>query len=429
MNNLKQISELGRTATEILGVLAIMGLLSIAAVLGYKHAISKICANKIIHDGRIVYTDTLSQPKLKTDWEKSDILSESGKDFYYYTDFAEHSFVKVLDVEKNTCIALLSMSNDKLHFLTTENKPFDMCKDTNDMIIDYEDNGLITECATSDDCDTNNYCGNGQCKECEDGRELNDSKTGCKCFENEELTCSDQKGNEWCCGKDQDGNPTICGTEYEQCIVSNGICSYKATEQEKISYSDCSYKVTGQQKTSYSDCSYSVSKSGDVEPVQDCPASQYCYLSFKESDCSVAAHGRDIDTIIYGVCIQQTSNDGTYCKTTFETDSVIPVQDCPNANEYCYLSFKESNCSVAAHGRDIDTIIYGVCIQQTSNDGTYCKTTFETDSVIPVQDCPASQYCYLKWETEDCSQEFHGSMFGLIYGRCLSQNRNNAVCQ
>ena len=53
--------EYGRSFVEMIGVLALIGCLSIASVVGYSHAIKKYWANSLINEILIRKTDLLAQ--------------------------------------------------------------------------------------------------------------------------------------------------------------------------------------------------------------------------------------------------------------------------------------------------------------------------------------------------------------------------------
>ena len=59
--NLKHKNEDGRSMVEMLGTLAIIGVLSIGAIAGYSYGMNKYKANTIIQDIMLRATDAIAQ--------------------------------------------------------------------------------------------------------------------------------------------------------------------------------------------------------------------------------------------------------------------------------------------------------------------------------------------------------------------------------
>ena len=53
----KYLCECGRSMIEILGVLAVIGVVSIGGIYGYRHAFHKHNANVMIQDAQLAYTE------------------------------------------------------------------------------------------------------------------------------------------------------------------------------------------------------------------------------------------------------------------------------------------------------------------------------------------------------------------------------------
>ena len=54
---IRKINELGRSMVEILGVLAVVGVLSLGAIQGYRYAVNKYQANETINELNIRVND------------------------------------------------------------------------------------------------------------------------------------------------------------------------------------------------------------------------------------------------------------------------------------------------------------------------------------------------------------------------------------
>ena len=117
-NNLKSIaySKSGRSMIEMLGVLAIIGVLSIGAIVGFRYAMDKDKANKIMNDVSLVYAAVETSERTYSDWADIRISSESGLDFKVFKGIS--TYVKAVGITGNVCNQLLKMKTDKLTFYT-----------------------------------------------------------------------------------------------------------------------------------------------------------------------------------------------------------------------------------------------------------------------------------------------------------------------
>ena len=444
--NFNYTKESGRTMGEILAVLALIGILSVGAWAAYTHAINKEKANRIIYDGRLVYTAALSQKENKKTWQPSGLLHESKKTFSYLIDAVDHPYVKVESVEEKVCRILLTFSGERVHFYTPENETFTKCDTTNDIVIDYDNKGPMAECASYSDCEgaEDAYCSDGQCGHCEEGRDLKEDRSGCTCIEGLELTCTDAENNEWCCGFNEEGQPTICGSTKGECLVGDGQCRYTMTQQTQTRAANCSYRMTQQTQTRAANCSYTMTQqtqtraanciyefSGtednvSLTEIQGCPeANQYCYLAHADAGC-VNTLKPEATGIMYGTCLRQTSAS-SQCNISAVTEALAPLQTCPEADQYCYLAYGDKDCDNAL-AADATGIMYGTCLRQTSAS-SQCNISAVTEALEPIRTCPeADQYCYLAYEDEECDTALSADATGIMYGTCLRQTSASSQC-
>ena len=375
--NLNQ-NEQGRSMVEMLGVLAVVGLLSVMAFAGFKIALNKAKANAIIHDGRMVWAEALAWQTVPTrnDWIDSQAANESGKSFAVWRDIKDNNYIKVEGVEEEVCEQMLPHQHEgSLLFLTTSFEDLTTCPEGENAIVMAFDgvSGKPAECENQKGCQDLYtdafYCdGEGHCQECDPTISVvNASGDGCECNSAVALTCDDGNGHTWCCGQDEYGQERICGTTPGECTVSDLTCEYTIN------------LPTAADLVKSTNCSYSISISGNV---------------------------------------------GT----------MTSVKDCTLPDEYCYLGYADSDCDPQVTASANNTTIYGNCIKRNQNSiqGLMCQVGVPpaTSIATEVKGCPVNKYCYLKWQTQGCasSDEATAATTGTFYGACLLRNKNGPSC-
>jgi len=199
-----KILQFGRSMIEMLGVLAIIGVLSIGGLLGYRRAVNNHQANTILDDVNRFAFVILERSGLALDAEidKGDFV-ESG--IYnlkgYQSEEAQGFSITVQSVPKGVCEALLPKAvleykvgivtaggsvNDEVIYDTLNT---DLCKDTSDIAFYFGDTSGVcnepdesgyTPCTQNSDCCGGDFCafenatlegkGNGTCREIKDYR-------------------------------------------------------------------------------------------------------------------------------------------------------------------------------------------------------------------------------------------------------------------
>ncbi len=449
---MKQLNQIGRSMTEIVVVLAIIAVLSIAAVTGLKLAMNKHQANIIIKDAFLAYFEAVdNQNGNFDDWTQINIMAESNRDFYAYKDEDNEAYIKTLAVEQGVCTALLNLaSEDKLSFYTEENKPMTNCTQNNNIIFAF--NGLKAmglNCQSTADCpDEESYCDlrENVCAFCQDGYTINPTRTGCDINCSEEETRCYLGTDTWCCP-----NTQLCGPEMGQCVPSDGTCEWFISEQTtKRSYTcayeikkqatqkeyTCSYNILEQTTTKEYTCAYKIKigstdtngtlVASDLEKVKDeCPVGQYCHLNYIDTTCETTA-GADYTDTIYGSChdLEQT-NQGCPVKTVSETITVAK-DECPQG-QYCHLNYIDTTCETPA-GADFLGTMYGSCHDlEQSNQGCPVKTVSETVTVVE-DNCPQGQYCHLNYIDTSCATTAGADFLGTMYGSCHDLEQSNQGC-
>ena len=184
-------SESGRSMVEMLGVLAIIGVLSIVAFSAIRLALNKSKANSIVRDARKAWVEAVAWQNVSdpTNWELSRYASESGKTFYAKRDAKNDNYVKVEGVEEEVCEQILRLQKDgELILLTETFRPFAACQENSDLIFGFDGVGCLIPCETTADCQAgeeayNGYCDTeeGYCHECGVLELVNSDGTACAC--------------------------------------------------------------------------------------------------------------------------------------------------------------------------------------------------------------------------------------------------------
>ncbi|MBR6674330.1 MAG: type II secretion system protein, partial [Alphaproteobacteria bacterium] len=209
---MKHITQSGRSMVEMLGTLAIMGILSIGGIVGYNYAMSKHRANQVLQDIRLVYQElkypnTVHQivsegsfPDIELDLQSP---YEYGFDFANPNDFDYDStsektpnliYVNVSGVSKTACDILLKTKPEYVLMLKANGQSVWSCdKSENELSYIFEitadslDYGTCSVCTGEycfDDklnCPEGEDCRNDICTKCEEGYVENKQGKCAKC--------------------------------------------------------------------------------------------------------------------------------------------------------------------------------------------------------------------------------------------------------
>lgn len=323
----------GRTITEMLGVLAIMGVLTVGAVSGIRYALDKNQANQIMSEAYSHALSLKTQTKIRT-FEDGQIYTNIKKNriasAHFESSLNDTIVFEAPNVIKGVCEQLIITQDDDdpvfLSILVDGNS--DQCGEKNTMVFAMK--GVktphpdINPQPTPDPCENktcsdHGYCEYGNCY-CFDGYTGTDCEDDPQC--NSEILCPDPKECiNYTCSCPSIGSPGVCQTTGTQngCPIlvnttgkcgSNGICSdgdcfecvWPKTANSGGTACVCS---TNQQ----SSCSYNVviqnaPGAQTLTPLQQCPASQYCYVLWQNDCCSATLNPRATG-IVYGTCIGQ----------------------------------------------------------------------------------------------------------------------------
>lgn len=259
---MKQNYESGRSMVEMLGTLAIIGVLSIGGIVGYNYAINKYRANETINEINMRLMTLQNQSGQNIDLNLNEFpdvtpLGYTIGDNYGWAEDDTRIYVGLSNIQQRACeiiydemikeVERIDITADRTANIDT------LCGDNNEMKF-YIDSGV--EAACEPPCADDEYCANGiMCvKEEEITNYKEECATDADCSECSGASC--KSGFCWyempMNGQECDGGNGIC---------ANGIC----TPKEEID-TTCTQN-------------------------SDCPTGQYCARKNSWGRCSAEPYG------------------------------------------------------------------------------------------------------------------------------------------
>ncbi|MBQ9739179.1 MAG: hypothetical protein IJV75_06720 [Alphaproteobacteria bacterium] len=282
---MKQINfESGRSMTEMLGTLAIIGVLSIGGIAGYSYGMDKYRANQTINDIMLMGVDMITQTSQKrgvptlTDWGTK---TTAGYDFTVVPKPKNETQygIQITGIPSSIC----KMVGDGLKqtvAVYVGNEDYD--SDTKEDPCDESDNNTMefyfdTGAVESDGCKTDSDCGDG--RYCDMGLCFNGSKP--------EVTANIMGGT---CETDADCNTGWTGSNCAYCDATYGCVEKRDNHNKTCTLTDANVAgKCGGGKCNPSGCNESNPCKGDKEycasPNNSC---EEAFRSGEEGMCIVA---------------------------------------------------------------------------------------------------------------------------------------------
>ena len=435
------MAESGRSMVEMLGTLAIMGVLSITSGMGIKYLLDKNMANRIMKDAHLGYVST-PVGSCVNEFISVDFDPSSGKQTDFYCDPKNEKYIRVSGISDAVCDHLLKMEQDnevELYAYDEYTRP--LCdKGDNALIFAFADTGFpAIACESVADCPPDFYgiCHETDklCLKCSDMQMPNATQTQCvdlQCDEATETLCATQKAK-WCCP-----NTELCGTTAGVCIKSDGMCSAIFTEPTVTKTYDCAYKFNEPVVTKTYDCAYtmvsSTRKDGtrtiDFQEVKACDnPSLYCNLRYSDTTCNEMAPSNIANgTTIYGSCSPMNIALNQCTATVDMSNMMQEVKACDNPSLYCNLRYSDTSCDTNAPSNVANgTTIYGSCSPMNTALNQCTATVDMSNMMQEIIPCPAKQYCHLKYTDTNCTIA-SSSAQGILHGVCLEMSSGQTIC-
>ncbi len=161
----ESISESGRSMVEMLGVLAIVGLLSIGGIIGFRSAMSTHEANELIYEAQM-HTTLLAGESLLTGLQATAPLRQMSYDFTYKKESNISYSLSVSGIGESVCKKVHKIGKPSWAELVLINAGAG-CKSENNLIAFYV-NTMMNAQTTNEDrvvsCETDADC--GECGTC-----------------------------------------------------------------------------------------------------------------------------------------------------------------------------------------------------------------------------------------------------------------------
>ncbi len=308
----------GRSMIEMLGVLAIIGVLSIGGIAGYRMAMNRYQANQIANEINLMRTDA----KMKVARGVDELLLGSPYDDEKHLNFGSNYGIEIAypieilgetekgysftlsNIPEGVCkplVALLDNMDDTADIKIGDKSYYDeqdnFCGETNEVMVAFSTKDIGGVSGGSSNPPTDTEQGDAPQDddpvpaECPRGTTLSDDKGECTC-EDTEKTC-----NGGCCagcsgGKVWTGRKCACpaGAELsedgEDCVCSTATPYWdgtKCTECPEDSKPEggkcvCSSDTSKEWKASLENGGCDKERVGECESNADCGLGEYCYM-------------------------------------------------------------------------------------------------------------------------------------------------------
>lgn len=457
------VDQRGRSMVEMLGVLVIVGVLSITAIVGFNWAISKTKANTLYNDIKLAYVQAHTQTTLPDVWSDIGFTPDSGYVLSVRRDINSNDFVLAKGIEKRVCDKLLDMAEEgeEVTLFYADNTLLTCEADSQDIVASFSGEPPVITCETGEDCPERSdmYCAGdtGICTVCPLGEKANSERTGCEnlCSDTDEVTCILQEQNaHWCCPYDTFCSEITAGL----CVASDGVCIYNfhGKSTEGLLYkTDCSYLVSSEEVVEkYStDCAYNVSATEGVEKyTTDCSyvisgteenttvtvqdkctnPSHYCALNWSDDEWSVTdtepVAASEATGKIYGKCQMLSTFDTTPITKYAEGSGLVSVKTPCKNGFYCALNWSDATWEVGTAepvaSSEAKGTVYGKCQMLSTFDTTPIITYIGDGGLVSKKEgCDGGEYCALNWSAQhwasgDEEPIASSERSGVIYGKC-----------
>lgn len=244
--------ESGRSMVEILGTLAIIGVLSIGSIFAYSHGMDQYNANQITHDIMLRSSDLIMQ-SLKgrenlslSEWQNEASLIDFSDPAYSDDGLIVFDIGKKTPISKHICQIIYNNLQDKtIQIDINEQRALsnDVCSKNNVMTFYFETN--IEDKNFSDP----NLCGKEKCLECQ---KCDQNTQTCVSVKNYTERCKTNESAGWCVNGECDLDDCIsCGKD-KYCGDQNTSCNTpKPSFCKKLEYKTVDFEYEGKKHTWY----------------------------------------------------------------------------------------------------------------------------------------------------------------------------------
>ena len=178
-------NQSGRSMVEMLGTLAVMGVLSIGGIMGYSYAVDKYHANQIMNDVNLRGIDLVAQASRGGDFSLDEWPTKTSADYDIGLEIDEatnttEGGIYINGVEKDICeIIADDLLPEKVELVIDgEAYTSGKCGETNKMVFYYD---AVAEALGEKDEGCNGVLIDGVCMDCPENATVSADKTNCIC--------------------------------------------------------------------------------------------------------------------------------------------------------------------------------------------------------------------------------------------------------
>ncbi len=393
-----KFNQIGRSMAEMLSVLAVLGVLAVASLWGYRLLVNHHEANEILNNVRVATASVLQRGKVTTIDGKYIDIADFDKTISYpvnafvYSETKEIGFyaIEVLEVPKEVCELALDKTQTAYKVIVNQKIPFDaknvkICNNSdeqNTMWFLFDEIGLCEtdcdNCCYGACCKASENCTDSVC--CPTERQTIDAKccpenlvaTGTTCctafqayFEGQERKCCLQKTCDGkCCGAKQE-----CKAD----ILKQGSNICCASDEFAMGGQCCpSDQYIDAQEGKLPKCCAWNEKAVNGE----CCLTESVYFIGEESFCCKDEGNKDKKT-----CNGECCGSNEFCQSIFENNHFVEIGCCPEVTEnrtrcLSVPSTDENGCPVyvSACNADTETCLDGECCAKVQPNTAQCLT-------------------------------------------------------
>ena len=424
LSTLTNPKEKGRSMVEMLGVLAVIGVLSVGGIMGYKYGMMKYRVNETINELNIMANTYGVQMQQMAEEQtlptEGELLSEENAVTrmgygYEVLGFDNHFEIALFDVPNPECEQLQKTGWELPYEIKAETVTAESCGE----LVYYIDNGLtgtlieyIDSDEEDDDDDTNNKCGmfghwdgikcvcdegylGDKCQNCDSSKGYNKQASNGKCYN---MTTPEECTNEKYCNGKAGGFYDVY-YENGQCVCSSCLPGYYGEHCENYEQNVCSgHGVNGD----------FWQNNGFLGRGCNCEAGYYgrnCEYTDKSQECSGkgAMFG-------YGQCLCIKDYSGENCENYTPEKGTCGIDINPSGN---YPSGAKSGYWVHYNGEEKCECISGYyekdcsqkCTNTCKNGGTVVYKNGKCGCECGrVSSSFAGEEAYRQYYGDDCSE-------------------------
>lgn len=306
------VTQQGRTMTEIIAVLAIIGILSIGLLVGFRYAMDRYEVNDIVNAVNI-YATEMKVYENKHNLVQDEVLM--GRELlpnldtrYVYQiqkDTDSTFFITVAGVSGKVCAQLVAIESESFTDIAPNLDSTLSCKDVEDNFVSFffetvrEGCSVCTaiSCIDKDEyCPQNQYCVRGKCEDCQNGEFKNLYGECVSCKDSGFIAALDSECNKC---TDRFANNNTYWTDTRYCSVCSETKNQSYYAQKSDCYR-CDYTFAATHPSNGKSVCYGCEENGyslsRLSTLEDCNRCSKRYFDMATRICKICPTGTYKDT-------------------------------------------------------------------------------------------------------------------------------------